>query len=590
MKKIPVFVLKPSFLVAFCCFVLLNICQAQPKLTLWYDAAAKYQAGHHQHKTSKEIPCDWIYYRFYDGESDTLYYGIKNEGDAPLTLNLPLVFDANLYPNFSILEQPDKAVLQPGEDTHFKVAYRASKRYRSVRANLPINSNVTDCGIRFWIGGPAPPTDFPFCYKNLISEQDFDNDMVFDQVISNTQTFDDRGNITQLIAFLDSPVGNQLGSRTITNTYDTNNNLLTNTIVDKGIYIRFDTISTTTNTYDANNNLLTQVIVGESRFGDFTETITNTYNANNHLISSTTTFISPFGPGPAVTTTYTYDANNNLLMETTLFPPVTTTIVYTYDANNNLLTKNITEMTPGGTATDNTTNTYDANNNLLMSTVIITIPFLGTHTITTTNTYDANEKLTTTSIIDAGFDGDFERKYTNTYDANLRVISRFEEFFFNPGRVKTGDIVYTVTPCELPQISIADPCNCIDPLNKKNNQDIITYFHDVLSVNGTPGDVVILQTGNTNFLDDNLAQIANGAMLGTIPASGTLEYDFFHASEASGAITLNVGGVLSNPFDISVCSAKSCVVIPTMSQWGLLIFGLLMLNLSIFLIYHFRLV
>ena len=97
------------------------------------------------------------------------------------------------------------------------------------------------------------------------------------------------------------------------------------------------------------------------------------------------------------------------------------------------------------------------------------------------------------------------------------------------------------TLCTATSPSLKDPCSCEDPLNKKNNGDNITHFHDVLTAKGMPGQQVVLQTGNTNFLDNNLNQITDGTLLGVIPESRELNYDFFHASGASGAITVTIG-------------------------------------------------
>jgi len=562
---------------------------AQPKMTLWYDAAAKYHTGHH-HNTSEEIPCDWIYYRTYDGKNDTLHYGIRNEGDVPLTLDLPLVFDTNHYPDFSILEQPDKAVLQPGEDTHFRVAYRASSVYRPVQAKLPIANNDPNagaCGIEFGIGEiPAPPTEFPFCFQNIRSEQDFENDNVIDQIINTTQTLDDKGNIIELVATLERPVGTEIGRRTISSTYNSNNNLLTNQTVNVGVYAVISESVTITNTYDANNNLITSKVVDVvNPIVTLEEVISNIYDANNNLISSTNDFVTPFSVG-SVTTIFTYDANNNRLTETTTSGPVSETIVNTYDVNNNLLTSARTFIVFGTLIISETiTKTYDVNNNLLTETRVFADSGGPISTITITNTYDANNKLLSTRTVETDPFDEFENLITYAYDANLRVVSQKEEYFINPGRIKLGEITFNVMPCDLPIPSIADPCSCSDPLNKKDINEEITHFHDVLSVKGIPGDGVVLQTGNINFLDNNLVQILDGTNLGTIPASGVLEYDFFHASGVSGAITLNVGGTLSAPFNISVCSTDSCKPpIPTMSQWGLLIFGLLVLNLGVFFV------
>lgn len=130
-------------------------------------------------------------------------------------------------------------------------------------------------------------------------------------------------------------------------------------------------------------------------------------------------------------------------------------------------------------------------------------------------------------------------------------------------------------------ISINDPCSCADDMNRKDGAGTITHFHDVLTVDvaGSTGQSVVLTTGGANFLDANLNPIADGTTLGMIP----LNYDFFHASGASGSITLTVGGVEQAPFAISVCSEDACAApIPTMSEWGLLIFCLLVLNMGVF--------
>ena len=134
--------------------------------------------------------------------------------------------------------------------------------------------------------------------------------------------------------------------------------------------------------------------------------------------------------------------------------------------------------------------------------------------------------------------------------------------------------------CSPPEIG--DPCSCDDPLNIVDADGNVLFFHDVLTVRGTPGDQVVLTTGGINFLNGAQAQIPNGTVLGTIPASGEFNFDFFHASGASGSIILTIGGVEQPPFAIDVCNAEDCATsIPTMSEWGLIIFGLLTLNLGL---------
>jgi len=147
-----------------------------------------------------------------------------------------------------------------------------------------------------------------------------------------------------------------------------------------------------------------------------------------------------------------------------------------------------------------------------------------------------------------------------------------------------GPIIATGNAAVFSIPTIADPCNCNDPQNIGKFTEI-THFHDVLTLTGTAGQQVVLTTGGANFLDANLQQIADNTMLGTIPASGVFTYDFFHPSESSGNIVVTIGGTLLAPFAISVCNANNCIEpIPTMNEWCLFIFGLLVMNLSIFFV------
>jgi len=153
------------------------------------------------------------------------------------------------------------------------------------------------------------------------------------------------------------------------------------------------------------------------------------------------------------------------------------------------------------------------------------------------------------------------------------------------------------------EVTISDPCSCDDPLNVKDGQGIVTQFHDVLDLTGN-GPIILTATDGI-MLKNDLTPFQVGDNLGT--AVGTFNLDFFHASGTSGAISVTVGGIPLNNFQLSVCNANDCgdptsnaeadtvselasgetqeelaeSTIPTMSQWGLIIFCLLVLNLSL---------
>lgn len=139
-----------------------------------------------------------------------------------------------------------------------------------------------------------------------------------------------------------------------------------------------------------------------------------------------------------------------------------------------------------------------------------------------------------------------------------------------------------VEQCSFDMI-ISDPCSCGDPANKKDRFNKITHFHDVLSVNtGVANQTITLITNSGNvFLNTNLETVPNNSILGVTDNNGMLKVDFFKASGTSGNITIG-NGLIDLPFDLSACHSNNCdeQVIPTMSQWGLWIFGLLVLNLG----------
>ena len=136
-------------------------------------------------------------------------------------------------------------------------------------------------------------------------------------------------------------------------------------------------------------------------------------------------------------------------------------------------------------------------------------------------------------------------------------------------------------------LNIVDPCSCTDPLNiVLPSTDIVTHFHDVLTVNTGVANQTIALAANSGdaFLDNDLMVVADNSILGMTDASGALNVDFFKESGASGSITVS-NGTFTHIFPLPKCEAKDCQApIPTMNQWGLFIFALLLINLSLIMI------
>jgi len=338
--------------------------------------------------------------------------------------------------------------------------------------------------------------------------------------------------------------------------------------------------------YDGNNNLLSKMQVFENPVGTsfFKSTITNMYDGNNNLLSSIAIIERPAGtPASKETITNTYDTNNNLLTQIEVFEsPVGTpirkeTITNTYNANNSLLTKIEVFERPVGTLTfkETQTNTYDVNNNLLSSIEVDESP-VGTpiRKETITNTYDANSNLLTR---------------TNVYERPVGTVNSSESVTLTPcsdlmGAIDTKDI----------NLNAVDPCSCEDPKNRTING--IFLFHDVLTVTSVPGRSIWLSANDGEFRDANNNPIpagflptsdpggnAGGTGTGTlIPETstpGTYQLEFYHRENIASTISYTDGNT-TQPFVTSSCA--TCTVIPTMSEWGLLIFGLLVMNLGLF--------
>lgn len=134
--------------------------------------------------------------------------------------------------------------------------------------------------------------------------------------------------------------------------------------------------------------------------------------------------------------------------------------------------------------------------------------------------------------------------------------------------------------------NVIDPCSCTDPLNRTVGG--VFLFHDLLTVTGTASQTLrIHSSNNTEILDVNGNPITFPAMLTETPlGSGTYQLTYYKRSNASSDIVFrfNNDTFSDSNFTTSTCNAVDCNPIPTMSQWGLLTFGLLILNIGVFLV------
>ena len=132
--------------------------------------------------------------------------------------------------------------------------------------------------------------------------------------------------------------------------------------------------------------------------------------------------------------------------------------------------------------------------------------------------------------------------------------------------------------------SIYDPCSCGNDLNIRDaNQEVLLFADFVLISGAATGDTWVLSSVNTG---DVLNASGNPIGVNTVLTDlggGLHRLDFFHnpnvGFNATFTGTRNDGTVYTSSLTTGG-SCSPCPLIPTMSQWGLLIFGLLILNLS----------
>ena len=140
-----------------------------------------------------------------------------------------------------------------------------------------------------------------------------------------------------------------------------------------------------------------------------------------------------------------------------------------------------------------------------------------------------------------------------------------------------------------------DPCACDDPRNCPIGG--VTYFHDTLTVEGPTGLTISTVMGATDFFS---AVECFGGLTTVIPAgtiipespagSGEYKIEFWRPSGAVPTLTVSDGmtdfPVPADTFD-PVCTDAECAPapqIPTMNEWGLMLFGLLIINLGVFFV------
>ncbi|NJL74911.1 MAG: glycoside hydrolase family 16 protein [Saprospiraceae bacterium] len=136
---------------------------------------------------------------------------------------------------------------------------------------------------------------------------------------------------------------------------------------------------------------------------------------------------------------------------------------------------------------------------------------------------------------------------------------------------------------------LSDPCNCRNPKNIVL-ADGTYLFEDTLKIDASsfanPTITFVSQDGKMlNAAGAPLtATTANFIPLG----GGVFGLQFYKRSNTTATITVDVNGQQRSFTTTSCTPCPAVVAVPTMGQWGLFLFGLLMINLSLIFLYQKR--
>ena len=130
--------------------------------------------------------------------------------------------------------------------------------------------------------------------------------------------------------------------------------------------------------------------------------------------------------------------------------------------------------------------------------------------------------------------------------------------------------------------NINDPCACNDPENVVDPvTNVVTHFHDFVTIVSNPGESWTLAAVNSGqVLDMALNPLPIGTAIPEV-SPGVYHLDFWHpetvgfnADFSNGTNTLNAA---------SACDGVACAAsaIPTMGQWGMMLFAVIMLSFGL---------
>jgi len=461
---------------------------AQPNMTIWHVNQA--HVDNPEEGFATFWSCGYEYYIFHTGTASSRDFlmEIKNEGNEPLNLTLPLSLSAGSHSDFTIISQPTKSTLGPNEETLVTVRYTAPATYNDAEASLLIPSNdpnQANCSISFEVGASFEPLSL----------------------------------------------------------------LCDGTEVSQSVPINMGTVN-----------------LGACSDGPITKTFTIRSNDEDNTLNLT----SSCGNSDIVSI-----ITSGLVTATPSFP-----------SDGEILINFIDVAANGATAT------------------------LSDFTVTTQPASSIDPSGTTTFVVSFNPSSLGEQSATLCFDASIGAADGTSEWVPAAGFTFTYTLTGTAESCPVTfdsnnNLTFGDPCKCDDPLNCTSGGT--TYFHDTLTIpaSGNLASGLDLRiTSATNFLIDVPCNggtltaptpstgAGNGTQITEVGTSGVYKLEFWRPSGAQPTLSVSEGGNTAVAAPAAtfqpICTVEACTPqapIPTMSEWGLIIFGLLVLNLGMFFMY-----
>ena len=157
--------------------------------------------------------------------------------------------------------------------------------------------------------------------------------------------------------------------------------------------------------------------------------------------------------------------------------------------------------------------------------------------------------------------------------------------------IVTVDLTFMDCGMATPNFVLRDPCSCNNPANIVLN-DGSYLFNDTLIIDlsqyTAPYPTVTITPLDNNTFDNLENRITSPTNTVVDLRNGLFGFVFYTKASQSTSISATVDGVTEINTTSSCEPCINPIPIPTTSAWGLLIFGLLILNLGILLLLRFK--